>query len=167
MLKQCSECHKKKSLRFFYRDIQKSDGLTSNCRDCKRKRHLEYYEKSKEKRKEYSKRFYSKYNERIKELNKDRYRKVMIELFDLLGNKCSICEEKDKRVLGVDHINGGGHRERMIKGSSYTYYQAMIDSVKNKEGKYQLLCANCNLKEAFNKGYKKTIWTSKQQLKKQ
>lgn len=72
-------------------------------------------------------------------LNIDPYRRVRKEALEILGSKCCKCGFSDIRALQIDHINGGGNRERKEKGD-YAMYKGVI---LNPE-KYQLLCANCN-----------------------
>lgn len=70
----------------------------------------------------------------------------------ILGNKCGQCGFADKRALHVDHINGGGNKERKEISSVPKYYRTIIESVLSEENKYQLLCANCNMiKKVINK----------------
>src|SRR5689334_24398966 len=59
-----------------------------------------------------------------------------------LGGMCVRCSYSDFRALQIDHVHGGGHRERQQKkGTSYFYHV-----LKNlKSGRYQVLCANCNV----------------------
>ena len=63
--------------------------------------------------------------------------------FKILGNKCCRCGFNDVHALQIDHMNGGGYKERMTlyKNSPRKFYKAVI---ADKENKYQLLCANCN-----------------------
>lgn len=80
-----------------------------------------------------------KYNERRK--------KHKEAIFQLFGNKCKMCGEKDQIVLQVDHVNGGGTKERK-KTNSLRRYRMVLEN----PSKYQLLCANCNVrKKYFNK----------------
>ena len=77
------------------------------------------------------------------------HRKLRLKVITLLGGKCSnpfnidhssFEKEPDYiNSLQVDHINGGGVKERKKLGSNGMYYKVL----KNSEG-YQLLCANCN-----------------------
>ena len=72
-----------------------------------------------------------------------------------LGRVCISCGFDDIRALQVDHINGGGHKERKGINSVTKYYKIIIESVANGEDKYQLLCANCNMiKRIINKEHK-------------
>jgi len=77
---------------------------------------------------------------------------------DLLGNKCQKCGFNDERALQFDHINGGGVKEK--KSMTTNYYKHIINSILNKEKKFQLLCANCNwIKRFENKEHRKIINT--------
>ena len=83
---------------------------------------------------------------------REGYRVMVI---NLLGAKCCRCGyDQDIRALQIDHINGDGHIERKRKGTDT--YRLMIDSIQRGEvGKYQILCANCNMiKRAERKEYR-------------
>lgn len=61
--------------------------------------------------------------------------------------KCQSCGETDIKVLCIDHINGGGtkeRRERGHRGGIQTYY--WLRKMNYPDG-YQVLCANCNLRK--------------------
>lgn|SRR3990167_5464866 len=158
MTKKCSICKKTKSARLFYRDIQKTDGLTVSCRECRRKAHIEYYEYKRQERLEYANKYYDKNKEYIKQWHRKNRREVATKIISILGDKCFRCGESDKRILQVDHKNGGGRKHYKQKGGHYQMYKEILLSVEKSEGKYQLLCANCNLIEGIEKGYKKSIW---------
>jgi hypothetical protein len=62
-----------------------------------------------------------------------------------LGNKCVRCGYKDERALQIDHVNGGGKKERTkYRGASY-YYHVLKEIAAGRGKKYQILCANCNV----------------------
>jgi hypothetical protein len=66
-------------------------------------------------------------------------RKKMIQK---LGGRCMRCGYDDWRALQIDHVLGGGTKElRVMGGNKRKYYQEVL---LNNNGKYQLLCANCN-----------------------
>lgn len=75
---------------------------------------------------------------------KNYLRKKRLELLELLGNMCIRCGFNNVLALQIDHINGGGSKERKELGFSGSFYSNVVRSVLNKENKYQLLCANCN-----------------------
>lgn len=63
-----------------------------------------------------------------------------------LGGKCVRCGFSDSRALQLDHINGGGLRD---KRSTATRYRQILSG--KSVGEFQLLCANCNwIKRAEN-----------------
>jgi len=57
---------------------------------------------------------------------------------DLLGGKCVKCGFDDFRALQIDHINGGGVKDK--KRHSQCYCNVVKKSFLAKENKYQLLC---------------------------
>jgi hypothetical protein len=59
---------------------------------------------------------------------------------DFLGNRCVQCGFTDARALQIDHIHGGGARERREGKSPRDIYRKVLAG----EPGYQLLCANCN-----------------------
>lgn len=74
-----------------------------------------------------------------------------IELIEIFGGRCIKCLNDDWRVLQIDHINGGGSKERKTFSSPHMYRKHILLNVEN----YQLLCANCNWIKRYEKGEKK------------
>ncbi len=157
--KKCSKCHIKKSVSKFYMDIQKIDGLTSSCIKCCNQMRKEYYEKNRDKCQKYQKFYYI--TDKKHKLQKAKFvrRRVFLEIFKLLGNKCKRCGMKDKRVLQIDHLEGGGYKHRKRNRSGIGYYREILKQIKDKSGKYQILCSNCNYIEGIEKGYRGSLWT--------
>ena len=60
-----------------------------------------------------------------------------------LGNKCARCGFRDARALQIDHVNGGGNKERRDKRIWSVAVLALEDKASGGH-RYQLLCANCN-----------------------
>jgi hypothetical protein len=80
-------------------------------------------------------------------------RETRLKIIKALGGECVKCGIKDKRVLQVDHINGGGCKElRLIDSKLGRYKYAKKIIAQAKKGKYQLLCANCNWIKRFENG---------------
>ena len=87
---------------------------------------------------------------RALELQKQQRLRTRLEIFRLLGNKCSNPYNlnhgdfsKIKECLQIDHINGNGIEE-YGKLSAYTYLNHVLKEIRNGSKNYQLLCANCN-----------------------
>lgn len=70
------------------------------------------------------------------------------QVYDKLGHVCCRCGFSDKRALQIDHVNGGGNRELKEVRNNATYLQKVI---KDTEGTYQILCANCNWIKRFER----------------
>lgn len=79
-------------------------------------------------------------------VNKRRqYKSVRISILNLLGGKCAQCGFSDIRALQIDHINGGGRRERKAFGTNMRrYYTSVLEKIKKGDKSYRCLCANCN-----------------------
>lgn len=87
--------------------------------------------------------YWRDYFAKWKKENNRKWRKLLIEQ---MGGKCCQCGFSDIRALQIDHINGGGHKERdnAHHYGNGSFWKKVLESVMNNEGKYQLLCANCN-----------------------
>ena len=91
-----------------------------------------------------------KVRERQRILRNERVQDMRRRVIELLGSKCARCNIIDDRVLQVDHMNGGGRKERRSVGS-YGFLLRVLEMGKDD---YQLLCANCNwIKRMENKEY--------------
>lgn len=127
----------------------KGHGICWKCYDKKRYR-------TNPKVKECRDRYRLNNPQKIKESQRKYHQKNREKLFDLLGNKCVKCGFSDKRALQIDHINGGGRGER-IRYNTKDFHKVVLKSLKKRENKYQLLCANCN----WIKRYEKREWGGK------
>ena len=100
-------------------------------------------------RKAYNKAYYEKRKHDVTWLTEHRERCVKSahdirdQIITALGGKCIKCGFADQRALQIDHVNGGGHAERLLTTSRSSMYRNML---KDPEflSKYQCLCANCN-----------------------
>jgi len=54
--------------------------------------------------------------------------------------KCACCGESLLEFLTIDHINGGGNKERQKRGFNTAYYLER----ENYPSGYRVLCMNCN-----------------------
>jgi hypothetical protein len=71
-------------------------------------------------------------------------RRMRASAVEILGGVCRRCGFADSRALQIDHVNGGGSKERKNRPFTGSFHRVVIKSVLKKENKYQLLCANCN-----------------------
>ena len=119
-------------------------GRSLYCLECKRKRDREQNINC---AKEWHK--IHKDEQRLKK--KTRYKAMKIRIQQILGGKCDYCGMTDHRCLQIDHVNGGGRRDKRNFDSVEAYFREVQRSVSAKEGKYQLLCANCNCIKRYEK----------------
>ncbi len=75
--------------------------------------------------------------------DREELRRRRVAALEVLGGKCSHCPVTDWRCLQIDHVGGGGNKDRK-KTSTMDFYRRVLLSVLRGEKKYQLLCANCN-----------------------
>ena len=102
--------------------------------------------KNKEHVKKYRKEYYEEKKMKERKAHKKYMTKMRTFILKRLGNKCCQCGFDDVRALQIDHINGGGRKERDKIGSTSSYYRMLRDLSDNEiYEKYQLLCANCNM----------------------
>ena len=89
---------------------------------------------------------------KTKEYQREYLRNLRKSVIDALGGRCVRCGFADIRALQIDHINGGGSKERKELGFGGNFHKNVLRSFLANENKYQLLCANCNwIKRCENK----------------
>ncbi len=102
------------------------------------------------------KKYYSKeVNKRRRNFNRSRnIQNTRKTVLDVMGGKCVLCNFSDYRALQIDHILGDGHTERGAQLQQVKYLKNVARSFTSNQGRYQLLCANCNwIKRHRNKEY--------------
>jgi len=117
------------------------------------KRTTKYHHEHKEERKKY----YSKYYQDIRLKVLSRVNPEM---------KCAMCGCEDIRFLDVNHIKGGGNKERKLlsKDDNYVSQNMILLIHNNKRGieDLNLLCKACNaidhLEREFGKTGLKVVW---------
>ncbi len=65
------------------------------------------------------------------------------------GAQCRCCGEPERLFLSIDHINGGGARQRRELGPGELYRWLLRN---NFPPGYQVLCHNCNFGKHWNNG---------------
>ena len=67
--------------------------------------------------------------------------RIRKQIIDKHGGKCARCGFGDDRALQIDHVNGGGGKDRSSFASQWSYLRHVL---ADESGKFQILCANCN-----------------------
>ena len=87
-----------------------------------------------------------------------RYRTRRSFLVDHFGPNCQCCGESEFQFLTLDHVNNDGAAHRRILRNENKGGRQLIDDIYRKihadlpHPDIQVLCANCNLGRARNKG---------------
>jgi len=160
MIKSCTKCRQDKSIESFTKDKTKADGLRPSCRECDksyywhgggRERSKSFREQYPEKQKVYRDKGYLKNREKLIRVQGERREKLKVIVYDAYGGAiCACCGETNMGFLSIDHINGITLTERALQMKSGSIYM-WLKKHDYPEG-YQILCFNCNLGRARNKG---------------
>lgn len=80
------------------------------------------------------------------------HRKQQWKVFEHYGTSCLFCGESEPLFLTIDHINGGGNKEKKELGIyGDDFYEWLLQ--RNFPEGYQTLCMNCNQGKERDKGY--------------
>ena len=88
----------------------------------------------------------SKNRDKYRNTNRKHYQKLRRIVLEHYGNQCQCCGEMRMEFLAIDHINGGGSKERK-KRDARTNYRYLIANNFPKD--FQILCHNCNAAKGF------------------
>ena len=69
--------------------------------------------------------------------------RLRARILDSLGGVCACCGEQARRVLTVDHVQGGGTRHRRELSDPRDYYRSILAEGCTPD-RYRLLCLNCH-----------------------
>lgn len=79
-------------------------------------------------------------------------------VISILGGRCVECGIDDYRCLNIDHVKGGGTKERKFL-SERQFYSKVLESVVAGKHEYQLLCANHNAIKRYEQNeWKKPVY---------
>jgi hypothetical protein len=83
-----------------------------------------------------------------REWRKEKLAEFKKKAFDKLGAFCLNCGFNDPRALHIDHVKEDGNQERRLFKSSegYIKYKRILE---DRSGRYQVLCANCNMIKSY------------------
>ena len=96
-------------------------------------------------RQKYRVKHWQELRDREREQGRRYYYKIRNKSYELLGDKCIKCGNVDRRVLQIDHIDGGGNSRKIINRGGQGRSKRILNEIEAGSNKYQLLCANCNI----------------------
>lgn len=127
------------------RKLYKAEWYQTN-KERQAKRFKEYYLAHRDEIKEYYKKWRLTHKDAQSEAGREYHLRLKMRVLNHYSGgtaKCSHCKETDPLVLCVDHINGGGNKQRRQVGGNFNRWLIR----KNFPLGYQVLCANCNLRK--------------------
>lgn len=77
--------------------------------------------------------------------SKNRDINLRKQIYAKLGDKCLWCGFDDPRALQIDHVNDDGYKDRNNKFRNWNSYNKYKTILNDTEGRFQILCANCNM----------------------
>ena len=165
--KRCYKCKEVKTISEFHKDSTRSDGLDSRCKECKSQYEKKRWEEHKENRKNDFKRWYEMNKERERAKKKQywrehreehriyRMKKRLKALRKVSGEdvpKCINCGCDDVRFLEINHINGGGYKEKKEAGGTGYVFKNILNGTR-KTDDLNVLCKVCNGLDALKRKY--------------
>ena len=78
---------------------------------------------------------------------RDAYRTLREIIFKHYGKECNCCGEKEIKFLTIDHVHGGGAKDR--RTMALPTFMRKIISENFPKDKYQILCYNCNISKGL------------------
>ena len=82
--------------------------------------------------------------DRHNQLKRESNHRLIDEVIDVYGGKCACCGETRREYLTIDHVNGGGNKQKREMGflTSQVLYRWLKQN--NYPKGFQVLCFNCN-----------------------
>jgi hypothetical protein len=106
-----------------------------------------HYQANAERRKAYNKAYYQANAEKLKADERTRSQKLKETILSHYSGgvpKCACCGEQNMAFLSIDHIEGGGNKQRheLKRGGGRSFYRWLRDN--GYPSGYRVLCMNCN-----------------------
>lgn len=120
------------------------DGYQYECKSCLKDR-LKLKPRNKDLAREYNLKYRhknrEKFNLRMKESRWKR-KLMLISKYSNNTNRCACCNEDNIEFLNIDHVFGGGNKQRKELGGTYGVIKYIINN--NFPDGFRVLCYNCN-----------------------
>lgn len=101
------------------------------------------YQKNPEHHNNYQREWCKQHRPKLLKQARDRHRAYREQAIALYGGKCNCCGISTYEFLAIDHIKGGGTKERKEKWpNSQSFYRWIKENYVPDV--YQILCHNCN-----------------------
>ena len=162
--KRCSKCGEMKNHSYFFKDRSKQDNLCSSCKTCSLETAKKWESKNQERAKSNREKWKKAHPDKIREYvkrgdakrrsdpirmdNQRRYHKEHViklrkDVLFHYGGVCACCGESTYEFLSLDHIYGGGNKQKRELGKRGPNFYRWLKVNGYPEG-YRVLCHNCN-----------------------
>lgn len=139
--KTCTGCRRELTLDGFSPSRKGLYGRDSRCKECRRLRYSSDPE-ARSRNNEASRRYRARNRGAILARLREKHRERRVSLLERYGGRCACCGEARTEFLAIDHVEGGGTRERNST-KPHEYYRRLLRSPVPLPG-YRVLCHNCN-----------------------
>lgn len=140
--KVCTHCHVEKEPSDFHSDAQKSDGLSSQCKECRIAAVSAYQKIHPEQVNARNRRYRLNHLDADNTRHREYHQRIRQEAIMAYGGMCACCGESGWMFLAIDHVNGGGNQHRQEVGRGNPFFN-WLKKQGYPEG-FQVLCFNCN-----------------------
>jgi hypothetical protein len=162
----CTQCNQflPATAEFFHNNGKHENGdpkLSAVCKPCRKHQNKDWYEtRGRDQReadpkrfKEARRQFHQQNRDEQNRLAREQHRATREEAIQAYGGKCACCSESTFEFLGIDHVFEDGHEHRK-KGSGIggNIYYWLKKNNYPKDGRFQILCHNCNMAKAHYGG---------------
>lgn len=148
--KYCPACKETLPLSCFSKSKERKDGMQGHCKSCRKehvRRNQKHYNKYHSSYRQHPKwkKWYKAWKAKTDFADHQRaYReRLRLQAIQHYGGKCKCCGESILAFLVIDHINGGGTRQRKRSGLSGTQIYRWLKKRGYPDG-FRVLCHNCN-----------------------
>lgn len=134
--KHCPSCNQTLEVSNFSKNVSKKDGLSSQCKECKKKYQNSWYVSNRQTHIQ---------NAQVNRKNSRKKAREFVINY-LAKSKCADCPETNPIVLQFDHIKGS-------KKYDISYMVTMgygVDSIKEEISKCEVRCANCHTLRTYS-----------------
>ncbi len=139
--KRCIKCNEIKHIDLFSNSNRSSDGKTNICLLCHNLSKKEWLKNNPDK--------HQVRKDKCKAKEQEKRKIVRDAIIKEYGSKCECCGEINVLLLAIDHINGGGRKQRKELKVGGSGIASLLSRKSFPKGEYRLLCHNCNSSHGY------------------
>lgn len=131
----CPKCRQTKPVDAFTKSANRKSKYHGHCKACKAA---------------FAKEWARNHRETVNAKARDYGQRMRRKMLEVYGGKCACCGETEEKFLALDHVNGGGTAHKKGGGVNCKPIAIIIKREGYpQDGRYQVLCHNCNMAKGF------------------